>query len=61
MNQQKRKGPWSLTFSFSRAMQSSTLKIWGGKPENVVAAQNQVGGLYEVCLRAVSRIASRER
>ena len=29
MNQQKRVGPWSLTFSYSRAMQSSTLKKWG--------------------------------
>lgn len=42
MNQQKRKGPWALTFSFSRAMQTSTLNIWGGKPENVEAAQKQL-------------------
>jgi len=42
MNTVERKGPWSLTFSFSRAMQSSTLKIWGGKPENVEAAQKQL-------------------
>ena len=42
MNQRERKGPWSVTFSFSRAMQSSTLKYWGGKPENVEKAQAQL-------------------
>lgn len=31
--------PWTLTFSFGRALQSSTLKTWGGKTENVAAAQ----------------------
>lgn len=31
--------PWSLTFSYGRALQSSTLKAWEGKPENVKAAQ----------------------
>merc|ERR1740138_1976101 len=42
MNSQPRKGPWSMTFSFSRAMQSSTLKQWAGKPENVETAQKQL-------------------
>jgi fructose-bisphosphate aldolase class I len=42
MNSVDRVGPWSLTFSFSRAMQSSCLKIWNGKPENVKAAQDQL-------------------
>jgi len=42
MNQRERKGPWSVTFSFSRAMQSSCLKYWGGKPENVEKAQKQL-------------------
>jgi fructose-bisphosphate aldolase, class I len=32
--------PWSLTFSYGRALQSSTLKAWAGKPENVDAAQD---------------------
>lgn len=32
--------PWSLTFSYGRALQSSTLKTWAGKPENVAAAQD---------------------
>ncbi len=31
--------PWSLTFSYGRALQASCLKVWEGKPENVVAAQ----------------------
>jgi len=39
MNQIPRKGPWSVTFSYGRALQQSTLKAWGGKPENIPAAQ----------------------
>ena len=31
--------PWSLTFSYGRALQSSVLKAWAGKPENKEAAQ----------------------
>jgi fructose-bisphosphate aldolase, class I len=31
--------PWSLTFSFGRALQASALKAWGGKKENWVAGQ----------------------
>lgn len=31
--------PWELSFSYGRALQSSALKAWGGKPENVPAAQ----------------------
>jgi len=31
--------PWSLSFSFGRALQQSTLKKWLGKKENVAAAQ----------------------
>ena len=31
--------PWALTFSYGRALQSTTLKTWRGKPENVEAAQ----------------------
>ena len=42
INKETRVGPWSVTFSYSRAMQSSTLKKWGGKPENVKAAQDQL-------------------
>mmetsp|Transcript_6855 Transcript_6855/g.14794 ORF Transcript_6855/g.14794 Transcript_6855/m.14794 type:complete len:394 (-) Transcript_6855:115-1296(-) len=42
INKIDRQGPWALTFSFSRAMQSSCIKIWGGKPENKEAAQAQL-------------------
>ncbi len=31
--------PWSLAFSFARALQQPALAIWGGKPENMGAAQ----------------------
>ena len=31
--------PWRLTFSYGRALQDSALKIWGGKSENIEAAQ----------------------
>jgi fructose-bisphosphate aldolase, class I len=33
------KRPWTLSFSFGRALQDSCLKAWRGKPENVQAAQ----------------------
>lgn len=31
--------PWSLTFSYGRALQKTVLKVWGGKVENLPAAQ----------------------
>merc|ERR1712161_165632 len=42
INSIERKGPWRLTFSFSRALQSSCLKTWSGKAENKEAAQKQL-------------------
>jgi len=39
INQVKGKKPWTLSFSFGRALQQSTLKAWSGKEENVKAAQ----------------------
>ncbi|XP_020247289.1 LOW QUALITY PROTEIN: fructose-bisphosphate aldolase 1, cytoplasmic-like [Asparagus officinalis] len=39
MNQLKGKKPWSLSFSFGRALQQSTLKTWAGKKENVEKAR----------------------
>ncbi|KAK3405845.1 hypothetical protein EUGRSUZ_K02073 [Eucalyptus grandis] len=39
MNKLKGKKPWSLSFSFGRALQQSTLKSWAGKEENVPKAQ----------------------
>ncbi|KAJ7960988.1 Fructose-bisphosphate aldolase [Quillaja saponaria] len=31
--------PWTLSFSFGRALQQSTLKTWAGKKENIEKAQ----------------------
>ena len=36
----EKKRPWSLSFSYGRALQSSCLKAWGGQVENVKAAQD---------------------
>lgn len=37
--------PWSLTFSYGRALQSSTLKMWAGKEENWDDAQTRLVAL----------------
>merc|ERR1711924_545157 len=42
INKLERKGAFALTFSYSRALQSSCIKIWGGKEENFKAAQDQL-------------------
>jgi len=42
INKLQRKGGFALTFSYSRALQSSCIKIWGGKEENYKAAQDQL-------------------
>jgi len=39
LNKLPGKKPWSLTFSYGRALQQSCLKTWLGKPENVGKAQ----------------------
>jgi fructose-bisphosphate aldolase class I len=39
INKLKTKKPWTLTFSFGRALQQSTLKAWAGKEENLLKAQ----------------------
>jgi len=39
MNKLQTKKPWTLSFSYGRALQSSTLKTWLGKEENVGKAQ----------------------
>lgn len=31
--------PWALTFSYGRALQTSVLRAWQGKQENIAAAQ----------------------
>ncbi|XP_014675558.1 PREDICTED: fructose-bisphosphate aldolase A-like [Priapulus caudatus] len=42
INQVPIKRPWTLTFSFGRALQASVLAAWGGKTENIKAGQNQL-------------------
>jgi fructose-bisphosphate aldolase class I len=41
LNEMNRRGeaPWQLSFSYGRALQQPSLKAWGGKPDNVPAAQ----------------------
>jgi fructose-bisphosphate aldolase class I len=34
--------PWSLTFSYGRALQDDALKTWAGQPANFAAAQKQM-------------------
>lgn len=34
-------GPWTISFSYARALQESALEIWRGKPENIPAAQTE--------------------
>uniref|UniRef100_A0A2N9FNY3 Fructose-bisphosphate aldolase n=1 Tax=Fagus sylvatica TaxID=28930 RepID=A0A2N9FNY3_FAGSY len=31
--------PWHVSFSYARALQNTCLKTWGGRPENIKAAQ----------------------
>jgi len=38
MNQSS--NPWHVSFSYARALQNTCLKTWGGRPENVKAAQD---------------------
>ncbi|KAL5713720.1 fructose-bisphosphate aldolase [Ranunculus cassubicifolius] len=40
MNKLQAKKQWTLTFSFGRALQQSTLKAWAGKEENLKKAQD---------------------
>jgi fructose-bisphosphate aldolase, class I len=34
--------PWSLTFSYGRALQDDALKAWGGQPANFAAGQKEM-------------------
>ncbi|KAG2422577.1 hypothetical protein HXX76_015905 [Chlamydomonas incerta] len=40
LNEACPEAPWALTFSYGRALQSSTLKTWAGKQSNWDAAQD---------------------
>ena len=39
---EKSKKPWSLTFSYGRALQGSVLQAWKGQSENIAAAQKEL-------------------
>ena len=43
MNQPGETLPWQVSFSFARALQNDAMEIWGGKAENVAAAQAAFG------------------
>lgn len=45
------KKPWSLTFSFGRALQASVLKAWQGKDENIKTAQTELMNRAKVIRR----------
>ncbi|KAJ1479721.1 fructose-1,6-biphosphate aldolase, partial [Baffinella frigidus] len=42
MNTMPAKRPWSLSFSFGRALQSSCLKAWSGEDDNLKKAQTML-------------------
>merc|ERR1719352_1664359 len=39
--------PWSVSFSYGRALQASVLKVWDGKDENIKGAQKMLFALAE--------------
>jgi len=39
INKVKGDAPWELSYSYGRGLQAESLKAWGGKSENVAAAQ----------------------
>lgn len=43
------KHPWGISFSFGRALQSTSLKLWDGKDENVEAAQANLLKISKAC------------
>lgn len=46
------KHPWALAFSFGRALQSTSLKLWDGKDENAAAAQANLVKIAKACSEA---------
>jgi fructose-bisphosphate aldolase class I len=39
INRQGGPKPWALSFSYGRALQDEAMELWGGKRENLAAAQ----------------------
>lgn len=52
LNKADTKKPWKLSYSYGRALQTSTLDAWRGKKENVEAAQKAFIVQAELCSRA---------
>jgi fructose-bisphosphate aldolase class I len=52
MNAQYPKAPWVLSFSFARALQDPAMKAWGGRAQNVRAAQQAFHRRLEMNSRA---------
>lgn len=48
INKSKMKKPWTLSFSFGRALQASVIETWRGRQENTVVAQNELLKLAKV-------------
>ena len=46
------KHPWSISFSFGRALQSTSLKLWNGQDENAEAAQANLVKIAQACSEA---------
>ena len=40
MNRLEMKRPWTLSFSYGRALQHTCIRTWAGKDENIEKAQN---------------------
>ncbi|HAZ28324.1 MAG TPA: fructose-bisphosphate aldolase class I [Candidatus Magasanikbacteria bacterium] len=53
INKQKGGAPWELSFSYGRALQASALVAWGGKSENISAAQEAF--LAQACAVGAAR------
>ena len=46
------KHPWNMSYSFGRALQQTSLKIWNGKDENAEAAQANLIKVSKACSEA---------
>ncbi|KAI5189048.1 fructose-bisphosphate aldolase, class I [Nematocida sp. AWRm77] len=55
VNKKKREvsAPWTITYSFGRALQDSVLKLWNNKDENKEAAQALLVKRASLCSQAV--------
>jgi len=54
INKHHAKKPWSLTFSYGRALQHSTIATWKGDPANVATAQKVFFARAKACSEAAS-------